>query len=64
MMSIILPNNLLTLELPESGIVIRAGGDQIGAVGTEGAIPYPTLMARQRRLEGEGLEFVFVSRRL
>lgn len=48
MMPIVLPNDLLTTKLPESGVVIGACCHQVGGIGTEGAIPHPALMTMQR----------------
>lgn len=53
-MSVILPDDLLAVELPEAGVVVGAGGDEVGRVGAEGAVPDPALVAGQGGLEGEG----------
>lgn len=53
-MSVILPDDLLAVELPEAGVVVGAGGDEVGRVGAECAVPDPALVARQGGLEGEG----------
>lgn len=53
-MSVILPDDLLAVELPQAGVVVGAGGDEVGRVGAEGAVPDPALVARQGGLEGEG----------
>lgn len=50
-MPIILPNNLLTSQLPQPRIVITTRRNQIRRVRTERTIPHPSLMARQRALE-------------
>lgn len=42
------------MQLPQAGVVVGAGGDQVGRVGAEGAVPDPALVARQGGLEGEG----------
>lgn len=52
-MSVILPDNLLAVELPKAGVVVGAGGDEVGRVGAEGAVPDPALVAGQGGLEGE-----------
>lgn len=52
-MSVILPDDLLAVELPQAGVVVGAGGDEVGRVGAEGAVPDPALVARQGGLEGE-----------
>jgi len=51
MMSVILPDNLFTAQLPQPRIMVTARRDQVRAVSTERAIPHPTLMAKQCRLE-------------
>ena len=53
MVTIVLPNDLLAVQLPQAGIVIRAGRDEVRAIGAEGAVPDPALVAGQRRLERE-----------
>ena len=53
-MAVILPDDLLAVELPEAGVVVGAGGDEVGRVGAEGAVPDPALVARQGGLQGEG----------
>lgn len=55
MVAVVLPDDLLALQLPQAGVVVGAGGDQVGAVGAEGAVPHPALVAGQGGLEGEGL---------
>jgi hypothetical protein len=55
MMPIILPDNALTMQLPQPRIVITTGRHQIRGVRTERAVPDPSLVARQRALELEGL---------
>lgn len=52
-MAVVLPNDLLALQLPEAGVVVGAGGHEIRAVGAEGAIPDPALVAGQGGLERE-----------
>lgn len=55
MMTVVLPNNLLAMQLPQARVVIRARGDQIRRVGAKGAVPHPALMARERSLERKRL---------
>lgn len=45
MMSVVLPNDALRAQLPETSVVIGAGRDEIGAIGREGAVPDPSLVA-------------------
>lgn len=52
-MTIILPNNLLAVQLPQARIVIAARRDEVRRVGRERAVPNPALVARQRALELE-----------
>ena len=47
MVAIVLPNNQFALQLPKSGVVVRAGGDKVGRVGGEGAVPNPSLVTVQ-----------------
>lgn len=54
MVTVILPDDLLAVQLPQPRVVVRARGDQVGRVGAEGAVPDPALVARQGGLEGEG----------
>ena len=53
-MSIILPDNTLTAQLPQPRIVITARSNQVRAVSTKSAVPYPALVAVQGGLEREG----------
>lgn len=46
------------MQLPEPGVVIRAGRNKIGRVCTECAVPYPALVAGERSLERERLGLV------
>lgn len=55
MVSVVLPNDLLALQLPEAGVVVGAGGHKVRAVGAEGAVPDPALVAGQGGLERERL---------
>lgn len=50
-MPIILADDLLAMQLPESRVVVRAGRHQVGRVGAEGAVPDPALVAGEGRLE-------------
>ena len=52
--AIVLPDDLLAMQLPQPRVVVRARRDQVGRVGAEGAVPDPALVARQGGLEGEG----------
>src|SRR5690242_12779392 len=54
MVSVVLPDDTLTAQLPQPGIVVTARGNEIGAVGAKGAVPDPALVAVQGGLEGEG----------
>jgi len=56
-MTIILSNDLLTVQLPQSRIMITARRNQIRTIRTERAIPDPALMAGERALELERLRF-------
>lgn len=53
-MSIILPNNTLTAQLPQPRIMITTRRHQIRAIGTKRTIPDPALVAMQGSLEREG----------
>lgn len=44
-MSVILADDLLTMKLPQSCIVIAAGCHQVGTIGAECTVPDPSLMA-------------------
>ena len=54
MMPIVLPNNTLAPQLPQPRVMITTRGNQIRAVGAERAVPHPSLVSMQRRLEREG----------
>ena len=41
-------------DFPETGIVVGAHGDEIGAVGAEGAVPDPALVIFERGFERKG----------
>jgi hypothetical protein len=51
--AIVLADNLLGLELPETSVMIATGGDQVGRVGAERAVPNPALVASKRALQLE-----------
>lgn len=53
--AVVLADDLLAVQLPQAGVVVGAGGDEVGRVGAEGAVPDPALVARQGGLEREGL---------
>jgi hypothetical protein len=57
MMSVILPNNLLTMQLPEPRVMIATRRDQIRRIRRERTIPNPSLMARQGTLKIKGPGF-------
>lgn len=54
MMSIILPNNALAIQLPQPRIVVTTRCDQVRAIRTECAVPDPALVAMERRLQRKG----------
>lgn len=60
MVTVILANNLLAMQLPQASIVIRTGRHKIGRVGAERAVPDPALVARQGSLEGERVRVAVV----
>jgi hypothetical protein len=53
-MTIVLSDDALAAELPQARIVVTTGRHQIGAIGAEGAVPDPALMAVQCCFKGEG----------
>jgi hypothetical protein len=57
-MSIVLSDNLLTMQLPQSRVVIRASSYQVRRVGTESAVPYPALVTGEGGLQGIRLGFL------
>lgn len=59
--TVVLADDLLGVQLPEASIVIRAGRDEIGRVGTKGAVPDPALVAGKRGLQGPGLGLVGIA---
>jgi len=52
-MPIVLPNDVLALQLPQPRIVVAASRYQVRRVGRESAVPHPALMAVQLLLEFE-----------
>lgn len=59
--TIVLPDDGLVLQLPKPGVMIRAGRHQVRRVCREGAVPYPSLVAVQLLLELEAILFAFVA---
>lgn len=53
MVTIILPDDLLCMKLPQTRVVVAASSDQVRRVGREGAVPHPALVAGKRALELE-----------
>lgn len=51
MVAIVLTNDGLTREFPQTGVVVRASGDKIRGISTERTVPHPTLMRLQRGLQ-------------
>lgn len=62
--AVILTDDLLRVKLPQARVVIATGGHEVGAIGAEGAVPDPTLVARQGGLEGKGARLGVGARRL
>lgn len=54
-MTIILANNLLTMQFPQTRIMIRTSRDQVCRIRTESTIPDPALMTSQSTLQLEWL---------
>lgn len=54
-MTIVLPNDLLAMQLPQARIMIRAGCNQIRRIRTESTVPNPALMAGQSTFQLEWL---------
>ena len=54
-MAVVLSDNKLGVQLPQSRIVIAAGSHQVGTIGTEGTVPYPALVLLKSGLERESL---------
>jgi hypothetical protein len=59
-MSIILPNNRLTMQLPQPRIVIRASCNQVRGIGAESTVPDPSLMAGERAFQLEWLRSLVI----
>jgi len=53
MVAIVLTNNTRGAELPQTGIVVAADGDEVGGVSAEGAIPHPALVVVQHGVAGQ-----------
>ena len=53
--AVVLADDLLAVQLPQARVVVAARRDEVGAVGAEGAVPDPALVALEGRLEGERL---------
>lgn len=53
MVAVILPNDRHGVQFPQPGVVVRAGGDEVCAIGAEGAVPDPSLVGFERGFEGE-----------
>jgi hypothetical protein len=58
-MPIILPNNTLAIQLPQPGVMVRAGRNQVRGISAEGAVPDPALVAVKRCLERESIGVAF-----
>lgn len=59
MVTIILTNDLLAMQLPQACIMIRTSGDQVSRVSTKSTVPNPPLMAAKGALELERLRVRF-----
>jgi hypothetical protein len=62
MVAIVLPDNLLAVELPKASVVIRTSGDQVRRISTESTVPYPPLMASQCSFAGVRFGFLILDR--
>ena len=51
--AVVLADDLLAVQLPEAGVVVAAGRDEVRAVGAKGAVPDPALVALEGRLQRE-----------
>lgn len=60
MMTVILANNLLTMQFPQPSVMIRASSDEVCRVGAKGAVPDPALMAGQGSLQWERVRIAVV----
>jgi len=61
-MSIILSDDLLTMQFPKSCIVIRTSCDQVCRIGTKSAVPDPALVTRQCTFQLERLRILWIRR--
>jgi hypothetical protein len=59
-MAVVLTNDLLAMQLPQSRIVVGTSRNQVRTVGTERAVPNPALVPRKRGLERERYLFFAV----
>lgn len=55
MVPVVLPDDALTIELPQPRAMVRARGNQIRRIGAESAVPNPALVAMESGLEGESI---------
>ena len=53
--TIVLPDDLLTMKFPQACIVVTTGRDEVRAVGAKGTVPHPPLVARQGSFQWERL---------
>jgi hypothetical protein len=60
MVAIVLADDVLALQLPETRIMVRASRNEIRRVGREGAVPNPSLMAIEFLFELEALLLLLV----
>lgn len=51
--AVVLADDLLAVQLPEAGVVVAAGRDEVRAVGAKGAVPDPALVALEGRFQRE-----------
>lgn len=56
---VVLPDDALTAQFPQPRIVVTARGDQIRTIRAKRAVPDPSLVPMQRRLEWEGRGVAF-----
>lgn len=55
MMTVVLSDDALRAQFPESCIMIRTGCHQVRRVRTERTVPHPALMPMESRLERKGI---------
>jgi len=55
--AVVLSDDLLAVQFPESSVMVRACRDEIRGIGTEGTVPNPSLMTCQGTLQSERLGF-------